>query len=188
MSLKSFFTSIEAFVSKLFSSVKKEYLNLEPVVKSDIDLMIKWGNALKNYIANPTSAGLIAGTLIQIEEDVLGSATVNLVSSVIGEVVVDLGIVKEALTDPIEARQMLLNHLAQFKGKAFADTLFNTVENLTIRITNLTGGNEAKAIIAVVYNLFFKTATAMPTRAEQSTFPDKTGASAVVEPEAVKVA
>jgi len=157
------FTSVETFVEKLFTTVKKDYLNLEPVIKSDIDNVIKWGNVVKGYITNPGSAGLIAGNLIQIEEDVLGSGVTNLVTAVIGEVVVDLGIVEVALADPIQAKQILLDHLATFKGKALADKLFSLVENTAIRITGLLDNNQAKAIIAVVYDLFFKSHTAVIT-------------------------
>lgn len=164
MSIFSFlgkaFTSIEDFISNLLTSVKKEYLNLEPVAKSLLDGSIKFGNVLKTYIANPSSAGLVAGELISLVEGILGSGLTTSINAVIGEVVVDLGIADTALTDPVAAYQELLNHLAQFKGKAFADKLFNTVENIALRITGLADNNEIKAIIAIAYKLFFSSQAA----------------------------
>lgn len=153
------FISIETFVANLFKSVKKEYLNLEPLIRSDIDMAIKWGNVLKGIIEDPNRVGNpMAAEVIQVVEDELGSSVINIIHAVVGEVVVDLGIVKEAVVDPIQAYQMILDHLSEFKGIAFADKLFVTVKNIALRVTKIAGNNQVNAIIAVVYDLFFKRA------------------------------
>src|SRR5579863_4007754 len=137
MSIFSIFTAIGTFIATLLGTIKKEYLNLEPGIKSFLDGAIKAGNVVKNYISNPGAAGPVAGELITVLEGALGTALTSAINGIIGEVIVDLGIVDTALTDPVAAWQALLDHLKSFKGKAFADKLFNTVENIALRLTGL---------------------------------------------------
>lgn len=149
------FTAIIAFVTHFFASLKKEYLNIEPLVKAQIDSTIKAGNIIKNYIANPSTAGLFAGPLIILLEEQLGTAIVSLISSVLSEVLIDLGIIDTALVDPNAAWQALLNHLASLKGKAFGNKLFDVIVAIVEKITTVFAGNQAKAIVAFVYDTFF---------------------------------
>lgn len=150
------FTAIFSFIASLFTSLKKEYLNLEPVIKSKIDGVIKAGNIIKNYIANPGEAGLVAGSLIQLLEDQLGTAFVSLISGVINEVLLDLNIIETALTDPAAGWQALLDHLASLKGQAFGNKLFDVIVSIVEKLTTVFAGNQAKAIVAFVYDTFFK--------------------------------
>lgn len=161
------FTAIGTFISNLFAGAKKDYLNLEPVIKNDIDGVIKFGNVVKGYIVNPSTAGPVAGELITLAENSVGTGITSAVTAVIGEVVVDLGISKTALTDPIEAYQLLLNHLSSLKGKPLADGLFTAIDNITGRVLSIAGtvigNNELKALIAFVYDTFFSSATPIIT-------------------------
>lgn len=156
MSIFSIFTSIETFFVKLFTSVKKEYLNLEPTVRHTIDSCVQFGNILKTYLANPSAAGPVWSEVVTIVEGLLGSSLTTMIESVLGEVLVDLGIAETALTDPQQAGNMLLNHLAQFKGNKFADELYNAVKYVAINLVGTALNRPlANILIQFVYDTFF---------------------------------
>lgn len=165
----SIFTKIFEFIGKLFSSVKKDYQNLEPNVKHFIDSAIALGNLVKGYIAYPDTAGLAGSVFIQLAEDLLGTATLNLINGVLSEVLIDMGIIVTAIEDPAKAWEELLNHLSSLKGIAFADKLFSFVKNIAAKISGIEDNNVIIALIAVVYKSFFQ--NKMPVISLPSTPP-----------------
>lgn len=153
--------SIETFIQDLLNSVKKQYLNLEPTVKSLLDGAISFGNVLKNYINNPGTAGAVGSELITIAEGILGTGIVSGINAVISEALIDCGIIETALTDPAAAYDALLKHLATFTSPtSFGKELFKIISTIALKVTQLADNNEVMAIIAIAYKLFFQAAPA----------------------------
>lgn len=150
--------SIENFIQNLLSSIKKDYLNLEPKVRALLDGAISFGNVLKNYINNPGSAGLVGGELITVAEGILGTGIVSGINAVISEALIDCGIIETGLTDPAAAYDALLKHLSTFSGPGFGKELFKVVSTIALKVTQLADNNEVMAIIAIAYKLFFQAA------------------------------
>lgn len=156
MSIFSFFTSLALLISNLWISIKKEWLNIEPQVKSTVEAMITLGNTLKAYIQNPGSAGLVAGDLIQYLENIIGTQYTQLITDIITEIVLDLGIVEVALTDPMAAWQAWLDHAKDLNSTALGKLIFETVCSIVEKLFTDLNNNQIKSLIAFVYDTFFK--------------------------------
>ena len=152
----SLFTSVEQFVANLFTSVKKEYLNLAPEAQATFTGIITAGNVLKNYITNPSAYGTV-GILISMVEAAIGTTLTSLISSVISEALIDLGIINTAITDPTAAWQQLVAHLQQYSGTALGKEILKVMGTIAEKITSL-DTNEVVMILAFLYKTFFTSA------------------------------
>lgn len=162
MSITSIFNSIETFIANFFGGLKKEWNNLEPVAKTYIEGAIKFMNLVKAQLANPTP---LASVVITAAEALLGTSLTQLILSVLGEVLVDLGIVDTALTDPEAALNQLLTHLAQFKGNKLADEIYNAGKYIVINLVPAITRARANSLLQWVYDEFFANAPVIATAA-----------------------
>jgi len=154
----SIFTTIEDFITNLFTSVDKEWKNLEPTAQALFTNLIKWGNLIKTYITSPPAAGLTWSFIITEAEALLGPSMVAAINSVLSQALSILQIGDEAFTDPALAGQALLTYLSKFTGTALGKEIFK-ISGTVIELLSEIEGNTVTMILAWVYKTFFTQAT-----------------------------
>ena len=103
------FLAITDFIANLWGSTKSEWNNLAPEVQADFQKAITWGNLIKGYVLNPSTAPGALDVLITTAEGILGPVYMGIINAALNEALIDAGIVQEAFTDPKDAYTALIN-------------------------------------------------------------------------------
>ncbi len=163
------FLAISTFITNLWNSTKSEWNKLAPEVQADFTKVITWGNLIKGYIQNPASVPDGIGGLITIIEAAIGPVYMGIINTVLNDVLIGAGIIETALTDPVDAYTAFIAYLKGFGANTLGDIIGVFVSKIVDTIVNdastLLNNNQVKAIIAFVYDTFFKAAPVVTTAA-----------------------
>lgn len=159
------FLAITTFIANLWNSTKSEWNKLSPEVQADFTKVISWGNLIKGYVLNPSTAPGVISILITTIEAAIGPVYMAVINAALNEALIDAQIITEAFTDPLYAHAAFIKHLKSFAPGSVGDQVGVWVGNIVDKIVGQLeadlNNNQIKAIIAFVYDTFFKV-TAIP--------------------------